>query len=237
MDRAPNGVVRVRANNPSPYTLDGTNTYVVDGRWVIDPGPADESHIDAVVAAAGDIEGIFVTHDHPDHIEGVPLLESRTGLSLSPPDAGPFEVIPTPGHAPDHVSFLRERVLFAGDTVLGAGSVFVAAGDDSLRSYLESLDRLRSLDLEVIAPGHGPFVWEPQAKVEEYIAHRLQREQKLIDALDAGARTRDEILDTAWDDVPFDEVPVLRVAAGMTLDAHLEKLRNEGRLPDGVEDS
>src|SRR5689334_6420469 len=98
MDRAPNGVVRVRANNPSPYTLDGTNTYVVDGRWVIDPGPADEAHIDAIVTAADRIEGIVVTHDHPDHTEGIPLLSSRTGVELSAPDSGPFEVIPTPGH-------------------------------------------------------------------------------------------------------------------------------------------
>jgi glyoxylase-like metal-dependent hydrolase (beta-lactamase superfamily II) len=234
MDRAPHGVVRVRAGNPSPYTLDGTNTYVVDGRWVIDPGPADEAHVDAIAAAAGDVEGILITHDHPDHIEGVPLLESRTGAKLVAPEDGPFEVIPTPGHSADHVSYLWGRVLFAGDTVLGAGSVFVAAGEDSLRNYMASLDRLRALDIEVIAPGHGPFVWEPRAKIEEYIAHRLAREEKLLAALDSGARTRDELLDTAWDDVPFDKVPQLRVAAGMTLDAHLEKLRNEGRLPDGV---
>jgi hypothetical protein len=78
-------------------------------------------------------------------------------------------------------------------------------------------------------------VWDPRTKLDEYIEHRLERERKVLDALDAGARTRDELLDVAWSDVPFDQVPVLRIAAGVTLDAHLEKLHDEGRLPDGVD--
>src|SRR4051812_20375491 len=134
MDRAPEGVVRVRADNPSPYTLDGTNTYVVDGGWVIDPGPADPAHIDAVIAAAGgSVAGAVLTHHHPDHDEGVPLLLERAGVeAVKPGDGdviGPFTAIATPGHSPDHVAFLWGRVLFAGDTVLGAGSVFVQPGD------------------------------------------------------------------------------------------------------------
>jgi glyoxylase-like metal-dependent hydrolase (beta-lactamase superfamily II) len=104
-----------------------------------------------------------------------------------------------------------------------------------MAAYLDSLRRLRELDLEAIAPGHGPFVWDPRAKIDEYVEHRLDRERKLLAALGAGARTRDELLDQAWDDVPFDEAPVLRVAAGVTLDAHLEKLRDEGRLPDDLD--
>jgi glyoxylase-like metal-dependent hydrolase (beta-lactamase superfamily II) len=238
-DRPPSGVARVRADNPSPYTLDGTNTYVVE-RWVVDPGPADKGHIERVIeAAGGDVAGIVLTHDHPDHADGAPLLADRTGLDVVRPEGegavGPFRVVPTPGHAPDHVSLLWERVLFAGDTVLGAGSVFVAPGSGAMAAYLDSLRRLRELDLEAIAPGHGPFVWDPRAKIDEYIEHRLDRERKLLAALDAGARTRDELLDRAWDDVPFEQTPVLRVAAGVTLDAHLEKLREEGRLPAGFD--
>jgi glyoxylase-like metal-dependent hydrolase (beta-lactamase superfamily II) len=239
-ERIPDGVVRVRANNPSPYTLDGTNTYVVDG-WVIDPGPDDPAHVDAVLeAAGGSIAGIVLTHDHPDHAEGAPLLAERAGgVDVQTPgegeSVGPFSVIATPGHAPDHVSFVFGRVAFVGDTVLGAGSVFVAPGDDSLRAYLHSLSRLRELDLEVIAPGHGPFVWNPREKIDEYAEHRLDRERKVLDAIDSGARTRDELLDVAWADVPFADVPVLRIAAGVTLDAHLEKLANEGRLPDDLD--
>jgi glyoxylase-like metal-dependent hydrolase (beta-lactamase superfamily II) len=238
-DRPPEGVARVRANNPSPYTLDGTNTYVVEG-WVVDPGPADEEHIERVIdAAGGTVAGIVLTHEHPDHTDGVPLLESRTGVDTVLPrggDAiGPFQAIATPGHAREHVALQWGTVLFAGDTVLGAGSVFVAPDGGGMGAYLDSLRRLRELDVEVIAPGHGPFVWDPRGKIDEYIEHRLDRERKLIAALDAGARTREDMLDAAWDDVPFDQVPALRGAAGVTLAAHLAKLRDEGRLPDSVD--
>src|ERR687897_453090 len=104
-DRVPDGVVRVRADNPSPLTLDGTNTYVVDG-WVVDPGPADDAHLDAIVAAApGGIEAIVLTHSHGDHSDGAQPLADRTGAAVVAPEGervGPFEVIATPGHAPDH---------------------------------------------------------------------------------------------------------------------------------------
>jgi glyoxylase-like metal-dependent hydrolase (beta-lactamase superfamily II) len=238
-DRAPDGVTRVRANNPSPYTLDGTNTYVVEG-WVVDPGPADDEHAERVMAAAGgSVDGIVLTHDHPDHSDGAPAVAERAGVDVLRPSGGdrvgPFEVVATPGHAPDHVSLLWGRVLFAGDTVLGAGSVFVAPGPGAMAAYLDSLRRLRELDIEVIAPGHGPFVWDPHAKLDEYIEHRLERERRVVAALDAGARTRDALIDQAWADVDFDRAPPLRVAAGVTLDAHLEKLREEGRLPDDLD--
>jgi glyoxylase-like metal-dependent hydrolase (beta-lactamase superfamily II) len=235
----PDGVLRVRAPNPSPLTLDGTNTYVVGG-WVVDPGPEDAGHLDAVEAAAreGGIEGIVLTHSHPDHAEGAPALAARAfGVEVVRPTGGdrvgPFEVIATPGHSPDHVALLHGRVLFAGDTVLGEGSVFVGGGEGSMAAYLDSLRRLLELDLDVILPGHGPVVWEPRAKLEEYLAHRLDRERRVLEALDSGAATRDEVLDRAWSDVDLDAVPYLRMAAGLTLDAHLDKLAAEGRLPDG----
>jgi glyoxylase-like metal-dependent hydrolase (beta-lactamase superfamily II) len=234
-DRLPDGVARVRAPNPSPLTLDGTNTYVLDG-WVVDPGPADAGHLDAVMDAAGEgMAGIVLTHDHHDHSEGAPELAARAGVEVTRPEGGervgPFEVIATPGHSPDHVSLLAGRVLFAGDTVLGTGSVFVGGGDGSMGAYLDSLRRLRSLDLEAILPGHGPVVWEPHAKLDEYLAHRLERERRVLAAIEAGAETRDEVLDRAWSDVDLEAGPYLRMAAGLTLDAHLEKLADEGRLP------
>src|SRR4051795_168479 len=108
-DRAPDGVVRVCAPNPSPLTLDGTNSYVVAG-WVVDPGPADEGHVRAVLDAAGSVEGIVLTHGHGDHSDGAPLLAELTGADVIRPcgegRVGPFEVFATPGHAPDHVSLL-----------------------------------------------------------------------------------------------------------------------------------
>lgn len=235
-DSLPDGIVRVRANNPSLLTLDGTNTYVTDG-WVVDPGPADDRHLDAVLAAAGgSIEGIILTHGHADHADGAPALAERAGGApvVRPgdgEDVGPFRAIATPGHSPDHVCLVKGSICFTGDTVLGAGSVFVAPGEGSLAAYLESLLRLRELDLDILCPGHGPIVDDPRPKLDEYIEHRLERERRLTEALDAGARSCDELLDAAWSEVP-DE---LRPAARVTLEAHLEKLRDEGRLPEDVE--
>jgi glyoxylase-like metal-dependent hydrolase (beta-lactamase superfamily II) len=119
------------------------------------------------------------------------------------------------------------KACFTGDTVLGQGSVFIAPGEGSLAAYLDSLRALRELELEVLCPGHGPYVWDPRAKLDEYIAHRLARERLLLEALEAGARTEDELLDHAWSDAPAH----LRGAAALTLRAHMEKLEAEGRVP------
>jgi glyoxylase-like metal-dependent hydrolase (beta-lactamase superfamily II) len=235
-DSDPEGVVRVRAANPSPLTLDGTNTYVV-GRWVVDPGPSDPGHLAAVTrAAAHGVEGIVLTHRHADHAEGAgPLAERFGGAPVLLPregeEVGPFRALATPGHSPDHVCLVAGRVCFTGDTVLGTGSVFISPGEGSLSDYLDSLRRLRKLDLQVLCPGHGPYVWDPRAKLDEYIEHRLERERRLVEALDAGLRTRDELLDHAWSDAPA----VLRPAAALTLQAHLEKLAEERRLPADVD--
>ena len=227
----PHGVLRVRARNPSPLTLDGTNTYVAD-RWVVDPGPSDTEHLEAVLAAAAEgIEGIVLTHGHADHSAGAePLAELAGGAPVFRPgggdSAGPFDAVATPGHSPDSVCLLLDRACFTGDTVLGEGSVFIQPGEGSLSAYIDSLRALRELDLEVLCPGHGPYVWDPRAKLDEYISHRLERERLLLEALDAGARSENELLDRAWSDVPEQ----LRPAATLTLRAHLEKLREEGRL-------
>jgi glyoxylase-like metal-dependent hydrolase (beta-lactamase superfamily II) len=231
-ERHPDGVVRVRAPNPSPMTLDGTNTYVAAG-WAIDPGPVDQGHFDAVLAAAGgEIEGVVLTHTHPDHSEGAqPLADLAGGVPVVLPDSdgpvGPFEAILTPGHAPDHVCLLLAGACFAGDLVMGTGSVFIMPGEGSLSAYLDSLRRIRALDLDVLCPGHGPYVWDPAAKLDEYIAHRLERERLLLEALGAGVRDTDDLLDRAWADAP----PELRPIAALSLQAHLEKLREEDRLP------
>jgi len=233
-DHDPEGVVRVRAPNPSALTLDGTNTYVVGG-WIVDPGPADAGHLDAVRAAASDgIEGVVLTHGHADHAEGADKLGAPVHRPGEGGTAGPFRALATPGHSADSVCLTwDERVCFTGDTVLGAGSVFIAPGEGSLSQYLESLRRLRAIELEVLCPGHGPYVWDPVAKLDEYLAHRLDRERRLVEALGAGLRTKDELLDSAWSDAPAE----LRYFAGLSLEAHLEKLSEERRLPEGVERS
>jgi glyoxylase-like metal-dependent hydrolase (beta-lactamase superfamily II) len=152
------------------------------------------------------------------------VLEDGDGL-------GPFKVIATPGHSADHVSLLAGKVVFCGDTVLGEGSVFIPPGGGSLAAYLDSLRRLQMLQLDALCPGHGPVVWDPQAKLREYLEHRLERERRLVHALGDGLRSTAELLDEVWDDAPAQ----LRPAAALTLESHLDKLAAEGRLPDGVE--
>jgi glyoxylase-like metal-dependent hydrolase (beta-lactamase superfamily II) len=219
------------APNPGAMTLEGTNTYVVgsDPAYVIDPGPEDADHVAALRTEAerrGGLGGILLTHSHGDHSAAVPMLDA------SVLESGPFEVVPTPGHADDHVCFLLDRVCFTGDLILGEGSTFVPPDGGSLAAYLDSLHRLRELDLELLCPGHGPFVTDPAAKIREYIDHRLDRERKLLAALDSGERSRARLLDAAWDDVQQN----LRPAAALVMQAHLEKLDAEGRLPDDLHD-
>jgi glyoxylase-like metal-dependent hydrolase (beta-lactamase superfamily II) len=236
VERLPAGVLRVRADNPSPMTLDGTNTWITAG-WVVDPGPNDEAHLTAVLeAAGGQVEGVVLTHDHFDHAAGAGRFAAMAGgVPVRHPGAGdpagPFEVIPTPGHSRDSVCLMLGSVCFSGDTVLGQGSVFIPADGGGLQGYLEALERLLTLDIEVVCPGHGPVAWDAHERIAHYIEHRLERERKVLDAIASGARTNDEILERAWDDAPIDSVPMLRTAAATTLDAHLDKLRAEGRLP------
>jgi glyoxylase-like metal-dependent hydrolase (beta-lactamase superfamily II) len=222
-------IARIVAPNPGPMTLEGTNTYLVgEGPvYVIDPGPADEGHIAAIRAEAearGGIEGVLLTHDHLDHSDGVEPLGAPL---LSGERIGPLLVLPTPGHSPDHVCLLLDGVCFSGDLVLGEGSSYVPPDGGSLVAYLESLRRLSQLELELICPGHGPWVTDPAAKIAEYRDHRIDRERKLLAALERGERSRAALLAAAWDDVP----PELRPAAAQVMQAHLEKLETEDRLP------
>jgi glyoxylase-like metal-dependent hydrolase (beta-lactamase superfamily II) len=242
-------IVGIRAANPGPLSLSGTNSWIVgrDPAWLIDPGPDLEDHLDALdaeIAERGGLGGIALTHDHLDHSgglpamrtrhPGVPVAAGRGHLAVELRDGvrvGPLEALHLPGHAPDHFVFVFGRVAFTGDAVLGEGSVFIAPAPGALREYLDGLRRLRARSASALCPGHGPLVLDPAAKVDEYIAHRLERERRLLGALDAGRRTVDELLDAAWDDAPTQ----LRPLAAVTLAAHLDKLAEEGRLPDGVE--
>jgi glyoxylase-like metal-dependent hydrolase (beta-lactamase superfamily II) len=244
-------VALVRADNPGPFTLSGTNAWVVGrgGAWVVDPGPALPAHVEAVAAEVerrGGLAGIALTHDHHDHAEAVGALRERLGaapvaamrgdVDLPLGDggrAGPFEALATPGHAPDHLTYLLDDrgIAFTGDAVLGEGSVFIAPDPGALAGYLAGLQRLRERAPALVCPGHGSLVEDPRAKIDEYVEHRLARERALLEALAGGARSIDAMLDRAWADAPA----ILRPAATVTLAAHLDKLADEGRLPEGVE--
>jgi glyoxylase-like metal-dependent hydrolase (beta-lactamase superfamily II) len=246
---ATHDIAQITADNPSPFTLHGTNTWLVgrDPCFVVDPGPDLRAHRERVLADArdrGGIGGIAVTHDHADHTAGIAALRAATGdppvaaarhpadVRLSDGDRfGPLTAVATPGHAPDHMAFVAGRACFTGDAVLGAGSVFVAPDPGALRAYLAALARLRAMDFAVLCPGHGPLVLDPAAKLDGYVEHRLDRERRLEHALADGLRSADDLLDRVWSDAPT----ALRPAAAVTLAAHLDKLAEEGRLPEGVE--
>jgi glyoxylase-like metal-dependent hydrolase (beta-lactamase superfamily II) len=242
-------ILRVRADNPGPLTLSGTNTYLVgrEPTYVIDPGPPLDGHLERVSAAVqerGGLGAVVLTHGHGDHSGAVQALRERHAAPLAAGEGeaevtladgvrvGPLEAVATPGHAPDHFALIGSGACFSGDAVLGEGSVFISAYAGAMSGYLSALARLRERsDFGILCPGHGPLVYDVRAKLDEYIAHRLDRERRLIDALAEGRRTVPELLDAAWSEVPG----ALRGAAAVTLEAHLDKLAYEGALPTGVE--
>ncbi len=229
-------VLKIVAPNPGPMTLEGTNTYLygVDPCAVIDPGSDDSGHLEAIRAAASERGGIglvLLTHSHRDHVAGAEQLGAEVVLPSGGETHSGLRVLATPGHAADHVCFLSDGgVCFAGDLVLGLGSTIVPPGGGSLAAYMDSLALLQAEPIDLIAPGHGPWVTDPAAKLAEYVEHRQMRERKLLAALDGGERSRAALLAEAWSDIPAELLPM----AAMAMEAHLEKLEDEGRLPDGL---
>jgi glyoxylase-like metal-dependent hydrolase (beta-lactamase superfamily II) len=242
-------ILRLRAPNPGPLTLTGTNTWVVGRRpaWVVDPGPLLDVHLRRLMAAIdarGGLGGVVLTHDHDDHSDAVetllevhpaPLAAGRGDVDVRlAEDArfGPFQAVHTPGHAPDHYALIADGACFTGDAVLGDGSVLITPHLGAMAGYLLALTRLRLReDFNVLLPGHGEIVWDAREKLEEYIAHRIDRENQLILALNAGVRSVSDLLDAVWGDVPEE----LRPAATATLAAHLDKLEDDDVLPRGVQ--
>jgi len=237
----------MRAPNPSFMTGAGTNTYLVGTGDVaaIDPGPDDPAHIAAIVEAAGRerVRWILLTHAHSDHAPGAPRLARETGaqvlayrtigdgerLTGGSPDA-PFtlEALHTPGHASDHLCFsLREEAaLFSGDLIMSGSTVVIAPPDGDMAAYLRSLDRVKQRTLSHIYPGHGDVIETPQAVIDEYIQHRLDRERQVLAALRRGPR---RIVDMVWE--IYAGVPeILHRMAALSVYAHLLKLRDEGRV-------
>jgi glyoxylase-like metal-dependent hydrolase (beta-lactamase superfamily II) len=242
-------VLRLLAPNPGPLTLSGTNTWLVgrEPTWVVDPGPLLGDHVGRMVAAIdarGGLGGVALTHDHADHSEAVatlldqrpaPLAAGRGDVDVTLAEGvhfGPFEAVSTPGHAPDHFALVADGACFTGDAVLGDGSVFISPYPGALSGYLRGLTRLGLReDFDVLCPGHGPPVWDPHAKLDEYVRHRMARESSLVAALGEGRRTVQALLDAVWLDAPAE----LRPAATATLAAHLDKLEEQGALPADVE--
>jgi glyoxylase-like metal-dependent hydrolase (beta-lactamase superfamily II) len=239
-------VIRVLAPNPGPFTLEGTNTWIVGSgpSVVIDPGPDDPNHQGAVARQASGVQAILLTHHHPDHAPGSPRLSDMTGAPVLAFRPGPGEerlrdgqvieagavrirAVHTPGHAQDHVVFLEEGsgALFTGDVVLGRGTSVIDPPEGDMALYVRSLSRMLGLAARVIYPGHGPNVWSPAEKLREYLAHRRLREEQVLEGLADGPSTPPELVESIYQDAPRE----LHPAAARSVLAHLLKLEREGR--------
>ena len=249
-------VRRIVAPNPGPMTGPGTNTYLVgiDEVAVIDPGPDDALHIDAIVGASmrERVRWVLLTHTHPDHAPGTERLVKATGAEVlafarRDRDSGivpdrtittgdtiegtefGLDVLHTPGHAPNHLCFVleEERVLFTGDTVLnGTFSVVNPARGGDMAKYMATLEQLRKRRFRSICPGHGDVIEEPRAKLDEYLKHRRARERQILKVLDDGPAKISEIVARLYKDTPDD----LQEWAAKQVHAHLLKLRADGKV-------
>jgi glyoxylase-like metal-dependent hydrolase (beta-lactamase superfamily II) len=230
----------ITAPNPGPFTLDGTRTYLLDDHIVLDPGPDIAAHVEAIVREQPGVRTIVITHRHGDHAPAAVPLKRRTGARIVAPRGvldetdvvvrggetiEGLEVIATPGHTSEHVCYLTAGGdLFTGDTILGFGTAAIFPPDGNMRDYLASLRTLRARQPRRIHPAHGPTRDDAVALIDEYIAHRLEREQQVLAALRSGARTEAEIRQIIYPDLD----PRLAHAAEIQISAHLQKLREEG---------
>jgi glyoxylase-like metal-dependent hydrolase (beta-lactamase superfamily II) len=235
------------------YVLFGEACYVIDPGPEI---PAYQRFLAAWIRAARQGEradGILLTHGHPDHAPGADLIGSLLGAPIYasprldrrflPPDTFvrpigdgyAFHVgdqrltaITAPGHSQDHLAFWLEddRILFAGDTVLGRGTSLVAPPEGNMRLYMETLERLQALDPRIICPGHGPIIRDPSSKLAEYIEHRRKREEQVVEALHHGPATARELVERIYTDTDSG----LHDLAEGSVRAQLQKLEEEGRV-------
>jgi glyoxylase-like metal-dependent hydrolase (beta-lactamase superfamily II) len=245
----------ILAPNPSIMTGPGTNTIILgggaQGALVIDPAVDDSAYLDAVVQAGaerGGIGRILITHGHPDHMggavalrdrlgvyiyafsrQGVPVADEEiTGGTIFPAGEDTLQAIHTPGHRFDHLCFLlqKRRTLFAGDLISGITTNVIAPPDGDMLDHINSLTRLQEIEIAEIVPAHGPIIADAQAKIAEYIDHRMLREQQVLQALEElppGA-TIPELVPLIYQDVD----PKLHPIAAWTVEAHLLKLEREG---------
>lgn len=238
----------VLAPNPGPMTLDGTNTWVVMApgageAMVIDPGPLDEDHLQAVCRVVerrgARVTETILTHAHLDHSEGAARFAELTCCRVRPVGPGhddladgsvvsaggvALRVVATPGHTADSLSFVLEadHALLTGDTILGRGTTVVAHPDGELAAYLDSLERIRALtgggEVVTILPGHGPVIPDAHGLVGYYRTHRRERLDQVRQALADGATDVEGVLRRVYADVPETVWPAARLSIQAQLD-------------------
>jgi glyoxylase-like metal-dependent hydrolase (beta-lactamase superfamily II) len=247
------GLRVVLAPNPGLMTGPGTNQYLLGARDAVqlDAAPLDAENRRRLAAEGVGVAQLVLTHIHPDHVGGaldlgVPITVHRSraafavgGHALAPGrtledgeeiayPGGRLLAVHTPGHESGHCCLYEpdRRWLFTGDTVLSTGTTIVAPPDGDMAAYLDSLRRLRSFDLAVIFPGHGPPVGQPHALLDEYLAHRLMRERQIVEALGVGPAEIPSLVARIYSGLHAGLV----WAAGLTVRAHLAKLEREGAV-------
>lgn len=242
----------VLADNPGMMTLEGTNTWILrepgaKRSVVVDPGPLNEQHLQAVLADAQPVGLILITHRHFDHTEGAARFAELAGAAVratdpefcvdAPPltdgeeivvDGLVIDVLATPGHTGDSTCFRlpAENTLLSGDTILGRGTTVVAFPDGVLGPYLDSLALIGEMAeeglVERILPGHGPVIADPGAVVNGYLEHRAERLDQVLQAVEQGATTPREVVEMVYQDVD----PRLWPAADLSVAAQLDYLRD-----------
>ena len=226
---------------------------------LIDPGPESDAHRDALLKYVGNrLRWILCTHTHLDHSPGARAIKAATGAQLCgfgvvpvdgrqdttfvpdrslreddclEGDGFSLRAIHTPGHASNHLCYLLEarRMLFTGDHVMQGSTVVISPPDGDMQAYLQALERLLALDIDAIAPGHGHIIDKPHDEARRLIAHRMKREQKVVDAFaQKNPATLDELLPVVYSDTPLRLHPVAR----RSLHAHLIKLERDGRVTE-----
>ena len=239
----------VLAPNPGVMTGPGTNTYIVGTgpTVVIDPAVEDAEYLDAILAAAGEVSQILVTHRHSDHVGGIAAFAGATGAPVRawghevaggviPDPLSEREVITagsaslttmhSPGHASDHAVFFMEggASLFAGDNVLGEGTAVIAPPDGNMADFMRSLERLSKLDIHRIYPGHFRPLDGGNVVIGELLEHRKARERSILGALGSTPISIEEVVAEVYKDTPAHLHPVARYSAL----AHLEALEESG---------
>jgi glyoxylase-like metal-dependent hydrolase (beta-lactamase superfamily II) len=246
--------VRLHAANPGPFTGAGNWTYLVPGArpLLIDAGVGRPEHLDSIAAAAPHGPSrVVVTHAHPDHASGAPLLAARwpsaefskmpwpqedaTAVrwrSLADGDRvetgeGDLEIVHTPGHAPDHVVLWHgeSRTLFGADLLQLGNTVAISPSNGGdLSAYLRSLRRVLALKPARVLPAHGPVIEDPSALIEHYLVHRHHREVQVLSALEAGLEDVASIAARIYAGID----PQLDGLARESVLAHLLKLQQDG---------